>query len=369
MTLPHQRERVLVAMSGGVDSSVVAALLLEQGYDVLGATLQLNPCEDRTVGRSCCGVDSALAAREVARQLGIEHALFDCRRQFEEDVLRPAWSDYREGRTPSPCLLCNQRIKFGFLMERARRLGASRVATGHYARIVSRSVGGELQPTLRRATDRAKDQSYFLAALSREQLRRALFPLGELEKPQVRDLARRFGLSTAERPDSQDACLGTGENGFAEALSQRFDEPMAPGPLVDDSGRTVGTHQGLHRYTIGQRRGLGGELGGRTYVRALDATRNRVLLTREPAQLMASEVRVALFEPLCLDEPPGTLHVQLRSRHSPTKCSARLLDDRRDQLLLTLERPQRAITPGQAAVLYDEGEHVIAGGWISPSAS
>ncbi len=346
-------KRVLVAMSGGVDSSVVAAVLKREGWDVFGVTLQLNPCEDRGLARSCCGVDAALNARRVADQLGIEHLLLDCRREFSRLVLEPAWREYARGRTPSPCILCNERIKFGLLLDKALALGASRVATGHYARVVDRE--GRL--ALARSHDKAKDQSYFLFALGQSQLERTLLPLGELTKPEVRELARELGLATAERRESQDACLGSGAE-FAESLRLRFDEEPRAGDLVDTSGRALGHHDGLHRFTIGQRRGLGVALGKPAFVCAIDGEGARVVVTTEPGDLWSARLVVRLLSDGSL---PQRCAVQIRSRHAPAAASVAIGEPGLAEI--RFDEPQRAVAPGQAAVFY-EGDTVVGGGWI-----
>ncbi|MGI5864461.1 MAG: tRNA 2-thiouridine(34) synthase MnmA [Myxococcales bacterium] len=346
-------KRVLVAMSGGVDSSVVAALLKRDGWDVFGVTLQLNPCEDRGLARSCCGVDAVLNARRVADQLGIEHMLLDCRREFSRLVLEPAWREYARGRTPSPCILCNERIKFGLLLDKALALGAGRIATGHYARIIDRE--GRL--ALARPLDRAKDQSYFLFALGQVQLERTLLPLGELTKPQVRELARELGLATAERRESQDACLGSGAD-FAESLRLRYGDEPRSGDIVDTSGRIVGRHDGLHRFTIGQRRGLGVALGKSAFVCAIDGENANVVVTTEPRDLWSAGLVVRLLTDRSL---PQRCAAQIRSRHTPAPASVTIVEPGLAEV--RFDEPQRAVAPGQAAVLYD-GEVVAGGGWI-----
>jgi len=351
--------RIAVAMSGGVDSSVAAALLLDQGHELVGLTLRFWLCGEGGGGgaRSCCGVDGAAEARAAAGELAIPHYVIDCRDEFERQVLRPAWDDYAAGRTPNPCVLCNQRIKFGLLLEQARRVGAERVATGHYARVEHGAAGLEL----RRGRDLHKDQSYFLFSLDDAQLAAALFPLGDLDKEQVRELARRRGLPNAARPESQDACL-VGEEGFAEALRLRFGAPARPGPILDPDGRQLGEHAGIHRFTVGQRRGLGVALGRRSYVLGIDPERAAVRVGADPAALdaaglLAGGVRWRAGAP----EPGRRCLVQVRYRHAAVP--ATLEPAGAEQVRLRFEEPQRAVTPGQAAVCYD-GERVLGGGWI-----
>ncbi|MDR0966011.1 MAG: tRNA 2-thiouridine(34) synthase MnmA [Myxococcales bacterium] len=362
MTDDAPKPTVLVALSGGVDSSVAAHLLQRQGYPLISATLQLNPCEDRGIARSCCGVDAVLSARRVASLLGIEHVLIDCRGEFQERVLRPAWEAYARGLTPSPCILCNERIKLGLLADKALRLGATHIATGHYARIRRDESG---RPSLCRGLDVGKDQAYFLFSLRPAQLDRLLLPLGEFSKPEVRALAIELGLPTAERRESQDACLATSADGFAESLRLRFDAEPLRGPILDADGRVLGQHEGLHRFTIGQRRALGVSVGHRAFVRALRASDGAVLLTGDECALWSRQMRVRCVH---LDHPSeGALRcdVQIRSRHKAAPALVERLEADSALVQVTFDEAQRAITPGQAAVFF-EGERVVGGGWIEP---
>ena len=365
---------VLVALSGGVDSSVAAHILQRQGYPLIAATLQLNPCEDRGVARSCCGVDAVIAARRVANQLGIDHVLIDCRNEFQERVLRPAWEAYARGLTPSPCVLCNEHIKLGLLAEKAQRLGAGLVATGHYARVV-RDTSGETH--LCRGKDANKDQAYFLFSLRRAQLERLLLPLGELTKPEVRALAAELGLATADRRESQDACLNTSPDGFAESLRLRFGQEAREGPILDATGREIGRHAGLHRFTIGQRRSLGVSLGRRAFVRELRASDGAIVLTEDESELSSRHMRVRCVHADSLGKTMRC-QVQIRSRHRAADATVERLesadfqkvahDSQRAPLVhVTFDEPQRAITPGQAAVFF-VGDRVVGGGWIEPLA-
>ena len=355
------RETVLVAMSGGVDSSVAAALLLEAGWRVIGATLRLHPCEEPEPDRFCCGVDAEAAARAVCEGLGVPHHVISAGVPFEDEVLRPAWEAYARGTTPSPCPLCNRELKLGVLLSTAQALGASHVATGHYAR----RGGSDDAPTLLRGRDANKDQSYFLFALTHEQLGCARFPLGDMTKPEVRAKAEALGLINAQRRGSQDACLQSPDGVvFSELLRRRFGAAARPGALVDGQGRELGRHPGLHRFTLGQRRGLGVSLGRPAFVRDIDAESARITLTTEPDDLLSAGL-VAL-EPHWLAEPPQpgrpfSCDAQVRYRATPVPSRATLRDD--GALELRFERPQRAVTPGQAVVLY-RGPRVLGGGWI-----
>jgi len=351
---------VVVAMSGGVDSSVAAALLAEAGHPLVGVTLKLQECHDAHGSRSCCGVDGITRAREVAGCLGFPHYVLDCVRDFEARVLRPAWGEYAAGRTPSPCLLCNERVKFGVLLDWAARLGIDRVATGHYARL-ERDEGG--RPVLARGEDPDKDQSYFLAGLEPAQLARALFPVGHLRKPEVRALAERRGLPTAETPESQDACLVAPGESFAEMLRQRFAAPARPGEIVEPDGRVVGQHPGIHLFTIGQRKGLPAGATTRRWVRAISAETGQVTVTSTPGEILGTEL-VAREVRWAAGPLPGAwlpCSVQIRYRHPSQPARVRGLGD--DRLAVELERPAKAITPGQAAVFYD-GARVLGRGWI-----
>ncbi|MBM4318952.1 MAG: tRNA 2-thiouridine(34) synthase MnmA [Deltaproteobacteria bacterium] len=360
LKLPGSR-RVVIAMSGGVDSSVAAALLKEAGHEVIGATQKLQECHEAQGSRSCCGVDGIVRARAVAGQLGIAHYVIDCVREFEREVLRPAWDEYEHGRTPSPCLLCNERIKFGQLLAWSQRIGASCVATGHYARI-ERVADGRL--VLLRGVDPEKDQSYFLAGLTPEQLSALLFPVGHLTKPEVRSIGRTLGLSTAETHDSQDACLVGPDQSFAEMLRGRFSAVTTGGVIVDDSGEVIGRHAGVHHFTVGQRRGLGVSSTTRRWVREIRAENDVVVATdREDALLSRHLVAKGMswLTPPPIDDDTLECEVQIRYRHTPAPATVAPRGD--GTVAVTFNEPVRAITPGQAAVFYDGGR-VLGRGWI-----
>lgn len=350
--------RIVVALSGGVDSSVAAAMLVERGFDVIGVTLRLLSCSDPTTMGSCCDPDSVDSARDVAGQLGIPHYVLDDRREFEDLVLRPAWSEYKAGRTPNPCIRCNELIKFGFLLRKAQGLGADRVATGHYARLVQE----EKKLYLARGADKRKDQSYVLFSLSRKQRSRLLFPLGELTKSQVRQRAQEYGLSTASSAESQDACLRDEGGGFADALRRRVGTNSTAGEVVDTRGRALGRHDGVHRFTIGQRKGLGISLGYRTWVVAIRAETGRVVVSSDPRDLLAEGLRATGFS-WYIEPPIGQFraHVQLGAHLTPV--SAVVHSGPGGCAIIRFDEPQRAVTPGQAAVLY-QCDRIIGGGWI-----
>jgi tRNA U34 2-thiouridine synthase MnmA/TrmU len=450
-----------------VDSSVAAALLVQQGFEVIGATLKLQECLDARESRSCCGVDGIARARAVAGQLGIPHYVVDCVSKFEELVLRPAWEEYASGRTPNPCLLCNERVKLGLLLDWARGLGASRIATGHYARVSMVALTGDhecevqdakckvqdgqasrLSATIRlrtrlrrdfadhppsheasaglrrpsafagcfggtsstitddrrstrfcleggdagasgpgapplgagapptcqlqelsllRGIDRDKDQSYFLAGLTKEQLGSLLFPIGHLTKPEVRALARSLGLDTSAARESQDACLVAPGQSFAEMLKERFHGQARPGPVLDAAGNVLGRHVGLHLFTVGQRRGIPIQSPHRHWVMAIRRDEAAVVVTSDERQLLgdrlvASGVSWLADPPHETGRPPSfRCQVQVRYRHAAEEAIAERTGA--DSVLVRFERPVQAITPGQAAVFYD-GESVLGRGWI-----
>jgi len=352
-------ERVAVAMSGGVDSSVAAALLLTQGYDVVGLTMLVSPPEANGGVSDASQAGAVADARRVASLLGIRHHLVDLRQDFQRAVIGPFCEEYARGRTPNPCVLCNSYIKFGTLLQRARRLGASRLATGHYARVGRDEMTGRW--VLRRGVDTAKDQSYTLFGLRQEQLARALFPLGEMRKAETRAEAVRLGLPVSQRPESQQICFVSGRS-YGDWLSRWRPEAARPGPIVDPSGRQIGRHRGIAFYTVGQRHGLRVAGGKVLYVVGMDASRNQVVVGGE-AELLARGLvmREVNYVGLAdLSAGGRKLRAKIRSAARPAACLAR---PEGDGVVLQFPRRQRAVTPGQAAVCYD-GEAVALGGII-----
>jgi tRNA-specific 2-thiouridylase len=345
-------------MSGGVDSSLAAALIAEQGGTAIGVTLRL--CPAGVGAGDGCLADGIAAARRVCEQLGIVHFVLDRQSEFVERVLRPSWDEYACGRTPNPCAWCNERVKFALLLDFAKAIDASRIATGHYARLEPNGSGGV---SLRRGVERRKDQSYFLFALTAEQRRAALFPLGELTKEQTRKMAKARGLASAERPDSQDACFVAEGQSFPEALRGLFGAEARAGEIADAGGRVVGAHGGLHQYTIGQRQGLGVALGKPAWVKQIDAGTGRIVLTSEADELLATDLIAADMR---WQEEPRAMacEAQIRYRHAPAAARVEPLADGRARV--RFDEPQRAITPGQAVVLYD-GDALLGGGWIERS--
>ncbi|MGH7897971.1 MAG: tRNA 2-thiouridine(34) synthase MnmA [Candidatus Binatia bacterium] len=345
------RPRVVVAMSGGVDSSVAAALLIEAGYDVEGASLRLWD-STRTDDRICS--DHRDAAR-VAKFLRITHTLIDQRERFESRVVAPFVAAYADGRTPNPCAACNSEFKLGWLSEWAAERGSGAVATGHYAR-VDRSAG---RVRLRRGADPARDQSYFLFQLDRRRLERTLFPLGEWRKDEVRNYARSLGLPVSEKLDSQDLCFGDP----ARLVAARA-RGGGEGEIVDESGRRLGRHPGIERFTVGQRRGLGIAAETPLYVQALDAATRRVKVAPAPPRALGLVARDWTW----IDDPPAVgeeLSAQIRHRHPaiPARVGPCPGADGRPRMRVDFDRPALSVAAGQAVVVY-RGDEVVGGGWI-----
>ncbi|MCS7316476.1 MAG: tRNA 2-thiouridine(34) synthase MnmA [Bryobacterales bacterium] len=363
---------IAVAMSGGVDSSTAAALLKASGARVIGLTMQLwnqrrLPELDpggAAIGR-CCSLDDVYDARRVAEHLGIPYYVVNFEEVFERRVVRPFVEEYLRGRTPIPCTHCNTYLKFDEFLRLARSLGAERIATGHYARIRRDPASGRW--LLLRGADAGRDQSYFLFGLRQEQLAHTVFPLGELTKDEVRELARRMGLPVASKADSQEICfIPRGDYpAFIEAYLRSRGEPFQPrrGPIVTADGRVLGEHAGVHRYTVGQRRGLGVAAGEPLYVLATDPQQGRVVVGRD-AELMCDRLVAERVNWIAFEQPPDRLRamVKIRHKHEPAWAEIRPAGEP-EAAEVVFDQPQRAITPGQAAVFYD-GDLVLGGGWI-----
>jgi tRNA-specific 2-thiouridylase len=350
------RQRVVVAMSGGVDSSVAAAVIAERGYEAVGVTLNLAGGASR-----CCSLADADDARRVAERLGIRFFVANYTERFRQEVVEAFADAYLAGRTPIPCIPCNSRFKFEYLMERARVFGAAAVASGHYAR-VDRDPGTG-RHRLRRAADATKDQTYFLFELTQEQLGALHFPLGDLKKAEVRAIARRLGLETADKPESQEICFVP--DGDTPGAVERIRPAALPGEgdIVDGRGAVLGRHRGIHRFTVGQRRGLALGGGERRYVIALDAARNRVRVGSAEA-LQARGADLERVSWIAGEAPARPVRARVRVRHRHPGASAEIEPRPGGRARVRFDAPVGAVAPGQAAVFYD-GDVVLGGGWIA----
>jgi tRNA-specific 2-thiouridylase len=361
---------IAVAMSGGVDSSTVAAMLRADGHPVIGLTMQLWN-QRRLAGREgmpeqvqgCCSLDDVYDARRVAEHLGIPYYVVNHQERFERDVVRPFVDEYLSGRTPIPCSLCNNHLKFDQLLITAQQIGADLLATGHYARIeYSEACGRWL---LLRGRDLSKDQSYFLFGLTQEKLSRTLFPLGSMSKPEVRELAHQHGLALADKPDSQEICFVPGGDykRFIDAYLEEQGErlPDTSGELVTTSGEVIGSHAGIHNFTVGQRKGIGVATGSPLYVIEIRGDKRQVVVGRDDS-LRSRTLRAHRLNWIACKTPDRPIRVKakIRHRHEPADAEVRMEGEK---ALVTFDEPQRAVTPGQAVVFYD-GDVVTGGGWI-----
>jgi len=381
----RKKQRVLLGMSGGVDSSVAGYLLREQGYEVIGVTMKVWPqdCIARAEDK-CCGPQAVADARGVAHALGFPHYVVDEADQFEELVINYFSSEYQAGRTPNPCVMCNEKLKFGNLWQKAEALGCDYIATGHYAIIehpaaAASDRGYNGRVILRKGMDPRKDQSYFLFSLRQEQLQRALTPLGRMAKPEIRAIARRLGLKVADKADSQEICFVPGQDYKAFLRSHLGENQFHRGGIYDLEGNFIATHEGIEMFTIGQRKGLPGGSAQPRYVVDLDPETNRVIVG-SAEDLLVEEFEVERVNWICVagvdapgpQVPPVRLGptaatamreatVKIRYNHPGTRATVTPLEQQRARVRLC--EPQKAVTPGQAAVFYD-GDVVLGGGWI-----
>jgi tRNA-specific 2-thiouridylase len=365
--------KIAVAMSGGVDSSAAAAILKEQGHELVGFTMQLwdqrrgiNVDENgEPLPSRCCSLDDVYDARRVAEELGFPFYVLNLERDFEREVVQPFITSYLNGETPIPCVACNSRLKFASLDRLAQSLGCEKVATGHYARVAFDETTGRHK--LLRGLNHDKDQSYFLWELTQSQLSRALFPLGEMSKPEARSAARQHGLAVSEKKESQEICFVPDGNysGFLERYleaEEATDRLPGSGAIVDTQGKEIGTHGGIHRFTIGQRRGIGIADESPLYVLSLDAETNRVVVGPQH-ELLSSEFTAAGVNWISLADPTDPVRAEVRVRYRHLAAPATIVTQLNGRTKVRFDEPQRAITPGQATVFYS-GEEVLGGGWI-----
>ncbi len=351
---------MIAAMSGGVDSSVAASIYLKKGYEVIGVTLQMKKqgpeCEETT--KSCCGTDDNQQVKLVAEKLGVPHYFIEVNRNFDEKVLRYAWDEYRGGRTPNPCIQCNRFIKFGDeIFAFAQKVGAEGIVTGHYG-VIDRS--NPERARLYRGENLAKDQTYFLSGLSQEQINFCHMPLGDLDKEQVREMAKELELPNFAKKDSQDACFGYVGETFASTLSRYFKEKGFEGKMLDDEGQVLRCHEGLHLFTIGQRKHLGVALGKPAYVIDIDGKTKEIVVSTDKSKLLSESFSANEMNWLDFDGDELDCLVQTRYRQKLRPARVKKVGDR---ALVQLEKPLASVTPGQRLAIYI-GEQLVAGGWI-----
>ncbi len=356
------KKKVVLGMSGGVDSSLAAALLQEQGYEVIGVTMQIWEPDQPDLGEDhggCCSLSAVDDARRVANTLGIAYYVMNFRELFEEKVINYFTKEYLEGKTPNPCIACNRYIKFEAFLQKAMGLGADYIATGHYARIY---YDEELKRhVLRKSVDDRKDQTYALYTATQEQLARTLMPLGVYTKEQTREMARKIGLTVANKPDSQEICFVT-DNNYKGFIEERTDTKIEPGSFVDTDGNVLGEHQGIPFYTVGQRKGLGIALGTPMYVVGINVEKNAVILGKD-TEVFSKELYSVDNNLILVDRIEEPIEVEAKIRYSAKPAAATIYPVKKDEFNVVFKEPQRAITPGQAVVFY-QGEFVLGGGTI-----
>jgi tRNA-uridine 2-sulfurtransferase len=352
------KSKVVIAMSGGVDSSVAAHLLVQQGFEVIGLFMRLgiDKLDSITKTRVCCSLEDASDARNVADQLGIQFHVLNFRDAFNR-IIDDFCNEYLNGRTPNPCIICNQDLKFGRLLEFARMLNAEFIATGHYAKVEEINE----RYILKKGIDVLKDQSYVLFPLNQEQLSRAIFPLGTVTKQTVRQIARNLDLKTKDKPESQDICFVL-DNNYHSILYERFGVRITPGFIKDTHGNILGQHPGSPFFTIGQRKGLGIALGSPRYVVDINPNENTVVIGTND-ELMENELIASRVNWILIDKLQGSIKVQAKIRYNHIPAPAIIYPYGIDKIRVVFKEPQRAITPGQAVVFYDN-ETVVGGGWI-----
>ena len=355
------KKKVVVGMSGGVDSSVAAYLLKEQGYDVIGVTMQIWQDEESKIQEEnggCCGLSAVDDARKVAAQIGIPYYVMNFKKDFQEKVIDYFVDEYLHGRTPNPCIACNRYVKWESLLTRSMEIGADYIATGHYARVEQLPNG---RYAIRHSATWSKDQTYALYNLTQDQLRRTLMPVGEYEKDQIREIAKEIGLQIANKPDSQDICF-VPDGDYAAFIRRHTGKADAPGDFVDESGRILGRHKGIAHYTIGQRKGLGIPSNQPLYVKAIDPKSNQVVLSGNDA-LFSQQLTGENFNWIAWEAPPRQFRCSAKIRYRQTEQPCEVTVEENGSVQVLFDRPQRAITPGQAVVLYD-GDTVLGGGTI-----
>lgn len=355
------KTKVIIAMSGGVDSSVCGLLMQEEGYECIGMTMRLWSGKEKGANKSCCGSQSVEDARLVAEKIGFPFYAINFQKDFWKEVIEVFADEYFQGRTPSPCILCNEKMKFDSLYSKALSIGAEKVCTGHYARIEYNEEMGRWH--LRKGIDERKDQSYFLFSMTQDQLSKTIFPLGEFTKPQIREMALKANLITAKKAESQDICF-IPNNDYASFLNKHFPNRVPKkGVIKHADGKTLGEHKGIHSVTVGQRKGLGVAFGQPLYVTAIDANKNEVIMDKREnthgASFTIKKATWSYLEPEIGQEYPLMIKIRARSKEVPGVVIP--LEGNRAEV--RFETPQHAITPGQASVFYHE-DYVFGGGWI-----